>query len=155
MAKFAGSQLEFDYFVLPVTSGSKEQKETVTMFQTLLKYNIEPSRIKILCNKVNRGVAEDFEILMKYKKHDLSFPLNEDAAIMENDLFNMMGLKATSIEAILADQTDYRMKIRELGPDADQKTLNAMVDAYTMRSLAITVHKNLDDVFDALFGGVV
>jgi hypothetical protein len=36
MVKFDESHLEFDYFVIPLTSGTKEQKETISMIGTFL-----------------------------------------------------------------------------------------------------------------------
>ena len=155
MAKFEDSHLEIDYFLIPVTCGSKEQTETLIMFQTLINYGIDPSCIKIVFNRVQDSVIEEFDILYKYSKHNPAFPMEPKAAIIENTLFNLMGQKKTSLPAVLADETDYKAQIRLLNKETDFKLINQMVDAHTMRSLAKTVDKNLTQVYETLFGGQI
>lgn len=155
MAKFEDSHLEFDYFVLPVTSGTKEQKETIAMFKSLQNFGVDTKKVRVLFNRVNNSVEEEFEILIKYNRVDPGFEVKTEAAIMENDLFDILGQKRTSMQEILADDKDYRSLIRQLNPETDSKLLNQYADAYTTKSLAKSVQRNLDQVFESLFGGAV
>ena len=153
MARYEDSSAEVDCFLIPVTSGTKEQKETLAMFKALLQLGVDPARIKIVFNRVQSDVVSEFEILFKYARTDPQLVLDPRAAVMENELFDLLGQRQTTLQAVLADTTDYRTLIRQLDPETEEKLLGQYIRAYTMRSLAMTVHRNLDEAFNTLFGG--
>ena len=57
LLRYEGSQIEFDYFVIPVPSGTKEQKECIAMVRLLNSMGIEADRIRIVFNRVRHEVA--------------------------------------------------------------------------------------------------
>jgi MinD-like ATPase involved in chromosome partitioning or flagellar assembly len=147
MARFEDSHLEIDKFVIPVTSGTKEQKETMTMIQTLAEFGIEPSKILILFNRVNSDVREEFPLIINYAKKEKNCTVNTDAAIFENEVFDMLAVRQLTISAALSDETDYKAKLRELGKDGDAKLKSKYADLHAIKALAKSVNRNLDTVF--------
>lgn len=151
MVKFEDSHLEFDFFIIPVTSGSKEQKETISMISVLSDFGISAEKIKLVFNRVESDVAEEFAPLLNYVKKNKTCIANQDAAIFENELFDMVSIKKITISDALADEADYKAKARELGKDGDTKLKTHYTDMYAIKSLAKSVNRNLDTVFTALF----
>jgi hypothetical protein len=151
MVKFEDSHLEFDVFLIPVTSGTKEQKESISMIATLSDCGIPADKIRVLFNRVEGDVAEEFGPLLNYVKKEKNAIANPDAAIFENELFDLLSVKKLSIGGVLSDDTDYKAKLRELGPEGDAKLKAHYSDLHVIKALAKSVNRNLDTVFSALF----
>ena len=151
MVKFEDSHLEFDCFIVPVTAGSKEQKETISIIATLADFGIPADKIRVVFNRVEADVAEEFGPILNFAKKQKNCIANPDAAIFENELFDMLSVKKITIGDALADETDYKAKARELGKDGDAKLKTHYSDMHVIKSLAKSVNRNLDAVFTALF----
>lgn len=150
VVKFEDSHLEFDYFIVPVTSGTKEQKETISIVGTLADMGISPEKIRIVFNRVEADVAEEFPYIFAYAKKEKNCTINPEAAIFESELFDALGVKKLSLDALLADQTDYKA-LRRDNPNATEKEKTAWGDMHGLKALARGVNRNLDAVFSALF----
>ncbi|RTL27602.1 MAG: plasmid stability protein StbB [Burkholderiales bacterium] len=152
MVKFEDSHLEFDCFIVPVTAGSKEQKETISIIATLADFGIPAEKIRVVFNRVEADVAEEFGPILNFAKKQKNCIANPDAAIFENELFDMLSVKKITIGDALGDETDYKAKARELGKDGDAKLKTHYSDMHVIKSLSKSVNRNLDAVFAALFG---
>ncbi len=150
MVKFDESHLEFDYFVIPVTSGTKEQKETISMIGTLADFGIPPEKIRIVFNRVEADVADEFTHVLNYAKKEKNCTPNTDAAIFENELFDALAVKKLTVDALLSDETDYKAMLKN-NPDASAKERSHWGDMHALKALARSVRRNLDAVYDALF----
>ncbi len=151
LIKFEDSHVDIDYYLVPVTSGSKEQKETISIISTLSELGIPANKIKVVFNRVAEDVTDEFPAIINFAKKAKLCTVNTEAAIFENELFDMLSAKKTNIQTLLDDQTDYKAKARELGKDGDSKTVSLYTDLHVMKSLAKFVNRNLDGVYNALF----
>ncbi len=151
MVKFEDSHLEVDFFVVPVTGGTKEQKETISVISTLADFNIPAEKIKVVFNRVETDVTEEFTHVLNFAKKQKNCTANPEAAIYENEIFDMISVKKLTISEILKDETDYKAKARELGKDGDAKTKAHYLDMHIIKSGAKNVNRNLDTVFAVLF----
>jgi len=151
MVKFEESHVEFDYFVVPVTSGGKEQKETLKTIQALAGVGIPADKIRIVFNRVDTEVMDEFAPVIGYAKQSKAFVANQEAAIYENEVFNLLSAKKTTIAAVLNDETDYRAALKSLDREADKKKITHYTDMHAIKSLAKGVNRQLDTVFGALF----
>ena len=77
MVKFDESHLEFDYFIIPVTPGTKEQKETISMIKTLASFSIPSEKIRIIFNRVESDVSDEFTHIIHYVNKEQTATLNE------------------------------------------------------------------------------
>jgi len=150
MVRFEESHLEFDCFLIPVTSGTKEQKETIFMMNNLLGLGVEAEKIKLVFNRVENNVKDEFPLILNYMKKERHVAVNTEAAIFENELFDALNVKQLTIWALLNDETDYKALLRN-NPDASAKDKNHWADMYGLKALAKGVNRNLDGVYSTLF----
>lgn len=150
LARFEDAHLEIDLFVLPTTSGTKEQKETMAMVATLAGMGVDPARIRILFNKVQSDVKEEFPLLLNYAAKAENCIADPAAAVFENEVFDLLGARGMSIAQALADQEDYKARLRALGRDGDSRLRAQYADLHAIRALSRSVSRNLDAVFAAL-----
>lgn len=151
MIKFEESHAEFDYFIVPVTSGGKEQKETLKSIQALAGVGVEPNKIRVVFNRVDTDVADEFAPILGYAKTAKACVANPAAAIYENEVFNLLSAKKTTITAVVQDETDYKALLRGLDKDADKKKAAHYADMHAIKGLARGVNRQLDAVFAAVF----
>lgn len=151
LVKYGNAHREFDAFVVPSTSGTKEQKETISMVNTLAGLGIEPARIKVVCNRVAEDVKEEFAALFDFAAKSGTCELNPESAIWENELMDLLHVHKMSLDDVLNDKTDHRAFARGLGPDADPKLLALHLDLHIMQDLALVVRDNFDRAYGALF----
>ena len=78
------------------------------------------------------------------------FQANPEAAIFENEVFDLLANKRTTIKEILADPRDYRQELRQADRD-DAKLVSHLSDMHALQSLARPVDRQLDKAFGALF----
>lgn len=151
MVKHEDSHLEFDYFVVPVVSSSRAQKECLQTVNALHSAGVAPQKIRILFNKVDSSVQEEFAAVLGYAKTARTCVANPAAAIFENEVFDLIGPKKLTISALLEDTTDYRAALKALGPDGDDRKASHYTDMIALQALAKPVKRQLDAVFDVLF----
>jgi hypothetical protein len=151
MIKFHGSHLEFDYFVVPVTSGAKEQKETIKTLQALAAVGVTRDRIRVLFNRVANDVVAEFPAVLGFAKKSSSFVANPEAAIHENEVFDLLTTKRMTIASVLADGTDYRALLRTMNQEKEPSKVSHCADMHVIQALARGVSQQLDGTFRALF----
>jgi MinD-like ATPase involved in chromosome partitioning or flagellar assembly len=151
MGKYDGSHVEIDYFVVPTTPGSKEQTETVKTIKALSLLGVAPDRIRVLFNRVQDSVLDEFAPIFGFARASRSFIANERAAIHENEVFDLLSRKKATIAAVLQDTTDYRALLRTLDRERDAKRVQHAADMHAIRSLARGVQQQLDVTFEQLF----
>jgi len=151
MVKFEDSHIEFDCFIIPVTSDDKVLKETIRMVEVLSSFGIPAEKIKLIFNRVEAEVIEEFGPLLNYSKKDKKCTANPKAGIFENELFGMLANKGITISDALADDTDYKAKAREANQAGDTKMVTKYTDMFAIKALSKNVNRNLDAVFAELF----
>lgn len=154
MSRYDLSHEEIDQFVLPVVPTGKAQRETIKTVAALSGLGVPANRIRVLFNRVESDVDEEFLALLTYAKKTGEFIANPQAVIFENEVFELLADKRITIASILADQTDYRQLLREADPK-DRKRISHLSDMHTLKALARPVDRQLDRAFQALFGDVL
>lgn len=149
LESFEDAHEEIDFYVIPVTSGTKEQKETVTMIKSLSAFGIPPEKIRVVFNLVERDVADEFAVVVKYHKHANNFILNFECAVYETELFDALSLKGLSLEGLMADEEDYKALLKN--KEADPKDRARWSDMYGLKLLCKGVSRKLDLVYNNLF----
>ncbi|WP_323011503.1 StbB family protein [Castellaniella sp.] len=150
LMKYDDSHLEFDYFVLPVIGSGKAQRETITTIETLSELGIEASRIRVIFNRVNADVHDEFPAIFGHQIAYAKFIANESAAVYDNEVFDLLAAAKTTINAVLSDETDYRQLLRETDK-SNAAEVSRLANCHALKSLARPVVRNLDLAFSALF----
>lgn len=150
LVKYDQAHLEIDYYVLPVVASGKAQRETIKTIQTLAEIGVPADRVRVLFNRVDADVQDEFAAIFGYARQAGGFVANPEAVIYENEVFDLLANQRTTIQEILADQTDYRQLLRE-ADRSDAKLVAHLSDRYALQSLARPVDRQLDRAFTALF----
>lgn len=150
MIKFDDSHEEIDYFIVPVTSGTKEQKETISMVDSLAKIGVPANKIRVVFNRVSADVSDEFPYVLGFCKKEKSFIANPKCAIWETELFDALSVKQLNIDTILNDPNDYKSMLRT-NREASEKERNQWADMHGLKALSKSVKRNLDEVYASLF----
>lgn len=150
LVKFDDSHEEIDYFIVPITSGTKEQKESISMLNALSAIGIQPEKIRVIFNRVDSDVADEFPFIIAYHKKTKSFTANQECAIFENELFDALSVKGITVDALINDETDYKSLLKT-NIDASEKERNNWADMFGLKLLSKSVKRNLDHVYSELF----
>ena len=95
-------------------------------------------------------MEDEFSHVVAYVKKEKNATADPDAAIFESELFDALGVKKMTVEALLKDETDYKALLKS-NPEASAKEKNAWGDMHGLKALARSVNRNLDSVFSTLF----
>ncbi|ATW29856.1 plasmid stability protein StbB [Candidatus Williamhamiltonella defendens] len=150
MIKFDHSHEEIDFFILPVTAGTKEQKESISMLDSLSAIGIPPNKIRVIFNRVDSNVLEEFPFIIGFCKKEKSFIANTKCAIWENELFDALSVKGLTVDALMKDETDYKSLLKSK-TKASEKDRHHWADMFGLKALSKRVKRNLDDVYLELF----
>ncbi|MEB0013921.1 StbB family protein [Glaciimonas sp. Gout2] len=152
MGQFDGSHEEFDYFIVPVVSDKKQQTDTINTIKTLAGLGVPSKKIRVVFNKVAIDDADDvashFSMVWGFHAAEKKFTLRTDAVVFTNEIFDRLRILNTSVDALVADDTDYRTMLKDAKDDDAKDYAISMISA---KRLAKSAHKNLDDVFKVLF----
>jgi hypothetical protein len=152
LGDFEDAHEEIDRYIIPVTPGTKEQKETLRMIATLSAMGIPPHKIRIVFNRVKRDVEAEFPIIIAYHSLKQSFWMDRNCAIFETELFNALAIKRMSLQTLMADATDYKSLLKN--KEASDEDRNAWSDMYGLKLLCNGVNRKLDAVYSVLFSEV-
>lgn len=150
LVKYDQAHLEIDFYVLPVVASGKAQRETIKTIQVLAEMGVPSVRIRVLFNRVEADVKDEFAPLFGYAKQAGNFLANPEAAIFENQVFDLLTHQRTTIKEILADPTDYRQQLCET-ERTDTTRIAHLTNMQALLSLARKVDPQLDHAFNALF----
>ena len=149
MGEYTDSHRDYDYFVVPTVKARKQTADTLNTIQALRNLGIEPNRIRVLFNKVGQRdvLAEDFEQLIGLAARGTCV-LNDDAKLMENEVFELIKDSDQSLAQVIADPTDHREELRhETTPEGK----SARIDRLALKRLSTSCALNMDRAYAALF----
>jgi hypothetical protein len=150
MKQYKGSHEDFDFFVVPTVPATKQQRDTISTVEALANLGVPAKKIRLLFNMVDLEESQEriFSGLFEYQRESKSFTLKPEAVIHVNDIYGKLKGSKTGIREILADETDYKERIKT-AKDADEKLHFAQM--LSIKRLAAGVSEELDAVFKALF----
>lgn len=149
MIRIDESHTEFDYFVVPVTNDASIQRECVKTVQTMADLGIPAEKIRVVFNRVEADVEEEFPAILGFAKKTKACVANPECVIYDAEVFPMLSARKLSIGAVLGDATDYRALIK--AKTGTEKEQGHYIDMHALKGYAKAANRNLDAVFAALF----
>jgi hypothetical protein len=146
---FEEAHEEIDYYIIPVTSGTKEQKETVAMIGSLATIGVPPDKIRVIFNRVQQDAKSEFAIIANYFVRTNSFWLDYECAIFETELFDAVSIHKLTLSDLLNDGNDYKSMLKDKAASPQDRA--RWSDIYGLKLLAKGVNRKLDAVFEQLF----
>lgn len=156
LSSFRDGHDEVDLFVIPMTSGSKEQREGLKTFSVLEAMGVPSKKIKVIFNRVVLDVRAEFSIAANYLD-GLGVSVNDDSCIVfENDIYQLLSdLKMTLADVSAIDKeelADLKKLMRSYAKDSREfSRYSRMVCASKMSA---GTNEQLDVVFKKLVEGV-
>ncbi|WP_176317922.1 StbB family protein [Burkholderia vietnamiensis] len=150
MTQYRKSHEDFDYFVIPVVKETKQQKDTISTIDALATLGVPSKKIRVIFNKiaVDDDVQDEFSAIFGYANAEKKCIVKPEAAVFENDVFEKSKALNKTISEIIADQTDYRAKLKEAKDDREKDLFVQMILA---KRLAESANENLEAVYKVLF----
>lgn len=150
MRALAGSHEEFDYFVVPAVSSSKQIVDTLNTTRALSQLGIEQQRIRILFNRVEEGdaVQDEFAELFEVATETRAFVVEPEATVYSNEVFGRLKSVGISLAHICSDTTPWRERIRTAQTEAER---DHAMDMLKLKRMSGSASANLDVAFRALF----
>lgn len=149
LESFEAAHEEIDHYIIPVTSGTKEQKETIAMIESLVAIGIPADKIRVVFNRVASDVKSEFAIIVNYHAHTKSFWMHYQCAIFESELFDALSIHKLSLPDLLNDSNDYKEMLKDKSAPAQDRA--RWSDLYGLKLLTKGVNRKLDAVFAVLF----
>lgn len=151
LKQYAGSHELFDYFVVPVVPHPKQIRDTISTIEALADIGVEPSKIRLVFNMVEDedvNLQKEFAPLYDYYNKEHKFTLNPRAVVYRNDFYSRIAGKGVTIEAILADKTDYAAALKAAQSPEEKIEI---AQKRSLKFLANGLKVKLDDTFAATF----
>ncbi|WP_244589992.1 StbB family protein [Xenorhabdus budapestensis] len=148
MLEFQGSHELIDYFVVPVTTQDKQQRDSINTINNLLDSGIEKERIKVIFNQAEK----DIEIRKQYSVFLADKTCNKitgdsPAVVYYNNIFNILTKSGLRYDDIYNDERDFRTLIRSAeSKEARQELSNLR----TVKMLMNGFNSDLDIAFQKL-----
>lgn len=149
MQQYRGSHEDFDLFVVPVVKEGKQIRDTIATIQALRKMGVPAKKIRVVFNKLESDdtVEEAFYPMIAFNEEEKAFTLKPQAAIQFSELYQRLRALGVTIAELLADQTDWKAKLRSAATPDEKQQAASMI---SMRRLASSAQENLDTVFSAV-----
>jgi hypothetical protein len=149
MKQFRGSHEDFDRFVIPTTREAKQTKDTISTIEALAAMGVSADRIRVVFNRLEPGetVEEAFPAMISYFEATKRFTFDRRAALVETELFQRLKALNVSVTDLVADQTDWKVKMRE-AQSGDEK--DRCVSMLSTKRLALSAFDNIEECYRAV-----
>ena len=146
MQQYRGSHEDYDIFLVPTVKESKQIKDTIGTIEALAAMGVPAKKIKLVFNKLesDETVEDVFFPLIAYHAEKKNFTLKQNAALYFSELYQKLRTFNMSVDDLLADQTDYKAKLKEAKTQDEKMEAASKI---SMRRLATSAKENLDTVF--------
>lgn len=149
MSQYRGSHEDFDYYVVPTVSKTKQQRDTISTIEALAELGIPAKKIRLVFNMVEQedNVERVFASLFQYHADQKNFTLKPGAVLHVNEIYNKLNGSQLTIAGILADTTDFKEQLKT-ATDSDEKL--KISRQIGIKRLAAGVSEELDAVYKTL-----
>lgn len=153
LSSFQDGHDEVDLFVIPLTSGSKEQKEGLKTLKVLEAMGVPQDKIRVIFNKVVSDVRDEFSIAVSFLEGN-GWSIDERPCIVyENEIYQILSdLKMTISDVVDIDKgrlDDLKRAMRSSPKGSREFAL-----AYRMvcaSKMSVKTKAQLDLAFENLF----
>ena len=150
MRALKGAHDEFDYFVVPTVSTTKQIGDTKNTIVALNEVGVRRNRIRVLFNRIEEeaDLMRDFAVLFQAAEQERLCVAAREAAVEANEVFERLRTAGISLAQICADETPWRARFRDATTEDARSHAMSML---TLKRLSGSAKDNLDNAFGALF----
>lgn len=144
-----------DLFLIPVTSGVKEQTESVKTALVLSRMGVEKENIRLVFNRVKRSVEDEFSETLRNCSVYQNFIANPMCRIFENDIYVDLASLGMSVDdaCVLSDTSLQELKDELRNARKDPGLFRLAEIRMSVAKRAKKTRDQLDAAFEELVGG--
>lgn len=148
MNEYQGSHDLIDFFLVPVTTQDKQQRDSIATINNLLDMGVEEDRIKVVYNFTEKdaGIEEQFAIFLS-DKTSKKIAGNSPAIVYNNNIFNLLHKSGLKYKEVYEDQRDLRSLIRSAESKEERQELSNL---RAVKMLMNGFNSDLDIAFENL-----
>mgnify|MGYP001176704069 CR=1 FL=1 len=148
MNEYQGSHDLIDFFLVPVTTQDKQQRDSIATINNLLDMGVEEDRIKVVYNFTEKdaGIEEQFAIFLS-DKTSKKIAGNSPAIVYNNNIFNLLHKSGLKYKEVYEDQRDLRSLIRSAESNEARQELSNL---RAVKMLMNGFNSDLDIAFENL-----
>ena len=133
-----------DTFIVPIVPAIKQQNDSIKTIKDLIKFNIDPQKIFVVGNIIDKSEKSIFEdIFSILKKLNVNVCQTQ---IPKHDLYK----NGSNIAKRAADETDYLALIEDARSKGDTENLRKYSNKLVLQRRV----QRMNDIFVALFGEI-
>lgn len=142
---------EIDFFIVPAIFDYKQSRDSLKTLQILISLEVDTQKIKVMFNRVENSVKEDFSaFLMGAKK--LGIEVDEDLRIWDFEVCEDLDkLKITSRQ-LLEDTTDYKAEAIRLAKEGKEAESRRASDRRLAQAMSKKLRENTAQVYQKIVG---
>ncbi|KQY88270.1 StbB family protein [Pelomonas sp. Root1444] len=154
MRRYRGSHEDFDYFVVPTVPALKQQIDTIATLVELSQLGVPAGKVRLLFNMLDEGVdlAQQFDAVLAFVAAHPVAQADPACRLGANEVYARVRNSGGQLDALVADQTDYKALIAKADNQAEKL---ALAHKLADRRLARGVLPELDACFAALRMGLI
>jgi MinD-like ATPase involved in chromosome partitioning or flagellar assembly len=149
MKQYRGSHEDFDLYIVPTVSKSKQQRDTISTIEALSELGIPAKKIRVVFNMVelNEVPSRVFSGIFEYAAAEKRFTLKQEAVIHMNDIYGKLKNSEQTIADILNDPTDLKEQLKSAKDPDEKLRISRLIG---IKRLADGVTEELNGVYKAL-----
>lgn len=147
MSRFAGSEAEFDLYLIPVTADQKSWEESLRTVEMLAEIGVPADNILLLPNKIKEDAEKEIPAVFTYVKRSKKAKIKPDTFVFESEIYTYLTARKLNFATLLDDTKDYRA-LAKAETDPEKRKEYARMVRWTM--MARPVQTNLDEVFASI-----
>ncbi len=148
LSRFKDLRDDVDHIIVPAFSGDKQSEDTAKTLNILKTLGLD-DKVKIVFNKVNDNVEEEFAYLFK-AINKLGYKIDKRLCISDYEVVQDLGrLKKLAIE-LLEDDTDYKSLSRQLHKEGKYKDAKDASDMRLAKSMSQALVDECNKVYSLI-----
>jgi hypothetical protein len=149
MKQYRGSHEDFDFYIVPTVSKSKQQRDTISTIEALSELGIPAKKIRVVFNMVelNEVPSRVFSGIFEYATAEKRFTLKPEAVIHMNDIYGKLKNSEQTIADILNDPTDLKEQLKAAKDSEEKLRISRLIG---IKRLADGVTEELNGVYKTL-----
>jgi len=135
----------FDYFVIPVMPGTKQERDAIATVEALAEIGVPASKVVVIGNGLESTMtlANAFAAVHAYIAEEKRAQLLP-VAISDSEVYSRLAAQNLTLATVLADRADHMAAMRAA---KDPKQRLAASQAFSLKGMAESAADELDEVW--------
>lgn len=160
--KDKGSHDAIDYFIVPTVPEEKQIADTASTIEMLIGLGIEPSKIRLIFNKVDEDGSSETEFAALINScSDIGLDIKSVPRLEYTNMFELLSKTKKTMVSCINDENDYKSLLKEeskaaisarkAGDTEAQKMHRSKISKLTIRQSVRNIANRQSELYDIEF----